>query len=121
MDVFLKIDKDLPRVELLHLRVRPNTGLHGSLLFQNGQTLLYSQTAAIGKPGLLLNFNGAHAPKEYFEHGLHIIHEHLLKILFLLVQLWIFLLLPHFVDDTFINVPILNVRQKILKELIVVF
>jgi len=65
---------------------------------------------------ILFNSNSAHAPEKYLENWLHVIDKHLLKIFFLFIQLWIFLILPHLVNDTFIYVPISYMGQELLPK-----
>lgn len=112
--VSLKIIKDLSSVELLHFCVRTNSSLHNLLLFKNIQTSLQTMLAFIFALALF-DPHSAHSPEEDLEHGFHIIHQHFLEVLLLLVQFRVLLLLPHLVYDTFLNVPISYVRKEMLK------
>lgn len=55
---------------------------------------------------ILFHSNSAHTPEKYLKYRFHIIHQHLLEILLLFIKLRVLLLLPHFIYDTLINVPV---------------
>lgn len=101
-------------MKLLYFCVRSYSCLYYFLLFENIKASFKKILILFTFTFLLFDSYGAHTPKEYLKNGLHIVNKHFLKLLFLLIQLWIILLLPHLVNYAFIDVPVSDMRQEML-------
>ena len=115
-NVLLEVIEDLTSVELLYFGVRSHTRFYDLLLLQHCQALFNALNffAILVILFLVHNSYSVHASEEDFEYGLHIIYKHPLKILLSLCQYRIGEIFPHLVYNTFINVPIFDMRFKLL-------
>ena len=104
-------------MELLDLCIWSHSGGHYFLLLQHRQRLL-NGWLSLGLRGVSLSLGfdsqSGHSSEKDFEHGLHIVYQHLLEVSLLLSEHVVLLLLPHFKYYTFVYVPVPHVLFKIL-------
>ena len=115
LDVRFEIVEDLAGMELFDSCVRANSRLHYFLLLKDIEAALKTVFVLAFAIFILFHPYSTHPSEKYLKYRLHIIHKHFLEILLLFIQLWVFLFLPHFIYDAFINIPISDMRQKVLQ------
>ena len=109
-DIFFKVIEDVSGMELFCFGIWSNSSADDLFLFQYSEALFHWRFATLR----LFNSKCGHTSEEYFENRLHIVYKHFLEVSFLLSEVFVLLLLPHFKDDTLVNIPITNVWIKIL-------
>lgn len=95
-------------MELLNAGIRPYSRRHNFLSLKHIEATLESRFLRI-LALILFHANSAHTSEEYLEYCLHIVNKHFLEVLFKFIKLRILLILPHLVNNAFINVPIAHV------------
>jgi len=117
VDVVLEVVEDVPGVVLLNACVGPHARLYDIKLLQLPQIGLHDDLA-LGPADLGGGESlGDHAAEEDFEDGLHVVHEHPLEVLLLLVHIPVVLLLPQLVDQALVNVPVSHVVLEFFEGL----
>ena len=108
-------------MELFHSSIRPYTSLHNFFPFKDCQTrfnlLLAIIVFTIFTLGIFYS-KSIHSSKKYFENILHIFYKHFLECFFMFVEFRVFLIFPHFENNAFINIPILNMSFEILNQIL---
>jgi len=66
---------------------------------------------------LLLYANCSYTFEKLLDHSLHVINHHFLEKLFLLGYLLVLLMIPHFKNNYFIDLPVFTGVDKIAKRL----
>lgn len=109
-----QVVEDLSSMELFYFCIWSNSSLNYLLFFEYGEALFKAISLIIF---FIFWFDShcAHSTEEDFKDWLHVINQHFLKVFFLLGKFWIILLLPHFVNDALIDIPVSHMRQKMLK------
>ena len=96
-------------MELLDFCVWSDSSGHNLLFLKNIETTFQS-ILILAFPFILLDTNSAHSTEEYFKDRLHVIYKHFLEVLLLFLEVGVLLILPHFIYDTLIDVPIADMR-----------
>lgn len=98
-------------MKLFDFSVRSYPSAYNLFLFQYSETRFDRRFST----GRLFYSKSRDSSKEYFEHGFHIVDKHFLEVSLLLSEGLVRLLLPHFEYDTFVDLPVSDMRIKILQ------
>jgi hypothetical protein len=100
-------------MKLLNFCVRSHTRLHNFLPFKNIKAAFKTSLFPFFVL-CLLDTNCAHSSEKDLENRFHVVYKHLLEVLLLLLHVRVLLILPHLIYDALIDVPVSNMREKML-------